>query len=117
MKADNQNKAVEWIALNNALLNCLKQKDNHRFSRYDAFMWLVEHIRKGHEVQDENGHCINRQELVSTYCRLSEYWCWTRQTVQKFISELSELNVISHKQDGKHTIFTLNSTTADKVIL
>ena len=117
MKADKENRTIEWVAFNNDLLNLLKQKDNHRFSRYDAFIWLIEKIRKGHTVYDEFGTETKRQELVITYTRLSDDWCWSRPTVQKFMEELIDHSIISQQKSGNDFILSLNSTTADKIIL
>lgn len=37
---------VNWIALGAELIDCLKSKGNHRLTRYDAFVWMIEHISK-----------------------------------------------------------------------
>ena len=117
MTKKNDSQAIEWVAFNSELLNCLRQKDNHKFSRYDAFLWLIEHIREGHVYLDKNGIRTQRQEYSATYIRLADDWHWTRQPVQKFIEELSSISIISQTKSGNTFIFSLNCTSADKIIL
>ena len=38
---------ITWIAMGKDLIKCLKSKGNHRLSRYDAFLWIIENIQKG----------------------------------------------------------------------
>ena len=37
---------ITWIAMGKDLIKCLKSKGNHRLSRYDAFLWIIENIQK-----------------------------------------------------------------------
>ena len=49
---------VNWMAIGHELINCLRTKDRHRLSRYDAFVWLMESIGKGIPVCNEQGEQI-----------------------------------------------------------
>ena len=116
-KINKDNRTIDWVAFNNDLLCCLKTKDNHKFSRYDAFVWLVEHIRSGRAVFNSSGLRSTKMEYIASYTRLADIWHWSRPTVQKFIEELDSLSVIAKKKNGNAYIFTLNSSTQDKIII
>lgn len=49
--------SLNWLALGAELINCLRSKGNHRLTRYDAFVWMMEHIQKGVAVRDADGVC------------------------------------------------------------
>lgn len=38
--------SLNWLALGAELIDCLRSKGNHRLTRYDAFVWMIEHIQK-----------------------------------------------------------------------
>lgn len=38
------NRTLSWLSINSQMINCLKTKTNHKYSRYDAFIWLLESI-------------------------------------------------------------------------
>ena len=41
---ENTNRTKLSLKLDSGLVSFLKTQENHKFSRYDAFVWLVEHI-------------------------------------------------------------------------
>lgn len=107
------NRTLSWLSINNQLINCLKTKTNHKYSRYDAFIWLLENILT--KVNKDG-----KQPLTSfsaSYIRLADEWKWTRQTVQKFIEELKSLSLISTKREGNAYTFSITDELKSKIIL
>ena len=73
---------ITWIAMGKDLIKCLKSKGNHRLSRYDAFLWIIENIQKGQLAYEKSGHerkagiqgtffgaTCTGMELVETNCQ------------------------------------------------
>lgn len=98
--------SLNWLALGADLIDCLRSKGNHRLTRYDAFVWMMEHIQKGVAVRDADGVVINTAPYSASYKRLAEDWKWERHTVQSFIEELTALSVITSKRQGNVYVFS-----------
>lgn len=98
--------SLNWLALGAELIDCLRSKGNHRFTRYDAFVWMMEHIQKGVAVRDADGVVVNSAPYSASYKRLAEDWNWERHTVQSFIEELTALSVITSKRQGNVYVFS-----------
>ena len=81
--------SLNWLALGADLIDCLRSKGNHRLTRYDAFVWMMEHIQKGVAVRDADGIVVNTAPYSASYKRLAEDWNWERHTVQSFIPNRS----------------------------
>ena len=73
--------SLNWLALGAELIDCLRSKGNHRLTRYDAFVWMMEHIQKGVAVRDADGVVVNSAPYSASYKRLAEDWNWERHTV------------------------------------
>lgn len=69
--------SLNWLALGADLIDCLRSKGNHRLTRYDAFVWMMEHIQKGIAVRDADGVVINTAPYSASYKRLAEDWNWS----------------------------------------
>lgn len=114
---EQENRTISWLSINSRLMDCLKTKTNHKFSRYDAFIWLIERIKSS----STNRNVPSSQEastvFSASYMRLAEEWKWTRQTVQKFIEELVELSIISTKRQGNTFVFSLHSDAERSILL
>lgn len=108
---------VNWMALGAELIDCLKSKGNHRLTRYDAFVWMIEHIQKGIIIRDANGTIIRSMPYSASYKRLAEDWNWERHTVQSFIEELTALSVISTKREGNVFAFFLGQKSYKQLVL
>jgi len=117
MNTHQENRTIEWVAMNNDLLTILKTQDNHRFSRYDAFVWLLEHIRGENPMVGNVGIQCKDSEFVTSYTRLADTWHWSRPTVQKFIEELAAVSVITKRKNGNTFVFSLNAKSQNKIIL
>lgn len=68
--------SLNWLALGAELIDCLRSKGNHRLTRYDAFVWMMEHIQKGVAVRDADGVVVNSAPYSASYKRLAEDWNW-----------------------------------------
>ena len=55
MKKNQINRTIQMMTFDSTLLEILKTKDNHKLSRFDAFMWLAEHILDGFPFSQEKG--------------------------------------------------------------
>ena len=108
---------VNWIALGAELIDCLKSKGNHRLTRYDAFVWMIEHIQKGIIVRDANGTFVRLAPYSASYKRLAEDWNWERHSVQSFIEELTALSVITTKREGNVYAFFLGQKSYKQLVL
>lgn len=107
MKSIDENRTKTSIRLDDDLLQCLKSKDNHRYSRFDAFMWLLENIRANDDDIDDTADTEGRH-LLASYSQMAETWHWSRPTVQKFMEELEAMSVISRKRHGNLYAFRIN---------
>ena len=103
--------------MGNDLIDCLRSKGNHRLSRYDAFVWMIEHIQHGTIITNDFGVVVERIPFSSSYKRLSEEWNWDRHVVQEFIEELVSLSVISAEREGNTFIFRIGSNSVNRLIL
>lgn len=107
------NRTLSWLSINSQLINCLKTKTNHKYSRYDAFIWLIENIL----VNDKKDKNQSLDSFSASYIKLADEWKWTRQTVQKFIEELTSMSLISTKREGNAYTFALSDKLKSKIIL
>lgn len=122
---ENTNRTNLSLKLDCGLVSFLKTQENHKFSRYDAFVWLVEHILDS-DVEDCGKPSSAYQDYLVRYTELAKTWHWSRPTVQKFIEGLEAMSVIIKKKHvnafalsltdestiaGSHTDFTTHPTT------
>ena len=94
---ENTNRTNLSLKLDSGLVSFLKTQENHKFSRYDAFVWLVEHILDS-DVEDCGKSSSAYQEYLVRYTELAKTWHWSRPTVQKFIEGLEAMSVIIKKK-------------------
>lgn len=116
MDMQSNSSKLNWLAMGDELISCLKSKGNHRLSRYDAFIWLVEHIQSGNVIHDMEGKIL-RTPYSASYKRLAEEWNWDRETVQIFINELCSLSVINAKRDGNAFVFSFGTMSHKQLLL
>lgn len=109
--------SLNWLALGAELIDCLRSKGNHRLTRYDAFVWMMEHIQKGAAVRDADGVVVNSAPYSASYKRLAEDWNWERHTVQSFIEELTALSVITSKRQGNAYVFFIGKKSYEQLVL
>ena len=94
---ENTNRTNLSLKLDSGLVSFLKTQENHKFSRYDAFVWLVEHIQES-DMEDFGKPSSAYQEYIVRYTELAKTWHWSRPTVQKFIEGLEAMSVIIKKK-------------------
>lgn len=94
---ENTNRTNLSLKLDSGLVSFLKTQENHKFSRYDAFVWLVEHILDS-DVEDCGKPSSAYQDYLVRYTELTKTWHWSRPTVQKFIEGLEAMSVIIKKK-------------------
>ena len=92
---EHSNRTKPSLILDSELVSFLKSQDNHKFSRYDAFIWLINHI---HDSANDDETSSAYQELLVKYTELAKTWRWSRPTVQKFIEGLEAMSVIVKKK-------------------
>ena len=124
---ENTNRTNLSLKLDCGLVSFLKTQENHKFSRYDAFVWLVEHILDS-DVEDGGKPSSAYQEYLVRYTELAKTWHWSRPTVQKYIEGLEAMSVIIKKKHvnafalsltdestmaGSHTDFTTTHPTTE----
>ena len=127
---ENTNRTNLSLKLDSGLVSFLKTQENHKFSRYDAFVWLVEHILDS-DVEDCGKPSSAYQDYFVRYTELAKTWHWSRPTVQKFIEGLEAMPVIIKKKhvnafalsltdestkDGSHTDFTTTHPTTEPML-
>ena len=127
---ENTNRTNLSLKLDSGLVSFLKAQENHKFSRYDAFVWLVEHILDS-DVEDCGKPSSAYQDYLVRYTELAKTWHWSRPTVQKFIEGLEAMSVIIKKKHvnafalsltdestiaGSHTAFTTTHPTTEPML-
>ena len=127
---ENTNRTNLSLKLDSGLVSFLTPPDTHKFSRYDAFVWLVEHILDS-DVEDCGKPSSAYQEYLVRYTELAKTWHWSRPTVQKFIEGLEAMSVIIKKKHvnafalsltdestiaGSHTDFTTTHPTTEPML-
>lgn len=127
---ENTNRTNLSLKLDCGLVSFLKTQENHKFSRYDAFVWLVEHILDS-DVEDCGKPSSAYQDYLVRYTELAKKWHWSRPTVQKFIEGLEAMSVIIKKKHvnafalsltdestiaGSHTDFTTTHPTTEPML-
>lgn len=108
---------VDWLAFNRDLMDCLRTQTNHKFSRFDAFMWLIDNIKRGRLLSDDDKVEHPESGFTASFNQLADQWHWSRQSVSKFIKNLDKIAVITHTRLGNYYIFSLNYSSSDKILL
>ena len=89
---EHSNRTKPSLIFDSELVSFLRSQDNHKFSRYDAFIWLIDHI---HDSDNDDVEASSAYpELLVRYTELAKTWRWSRPTVQKFIEGLEAMSVI-----------------------
>ena len=110
---EQQNSTTQSLILDSKLVTFLKSQDNHKFSRYDAFIWIIDqiHATANNEVETTTSAY---QELLVKYTELAKTWRWSRPTVQKFIEGLEAMSVIIKRKHVNAFALSLpNENTMD----
>lgn len=97
------------ILLPKSLADLLHQKQDDRYTKYEAFRYLIEKqaiASLGIETDNAasgNAPCM----MTTTITQLSEDWGWHRHTVKAFLEELASLQVLrlTKGSDGYNLCF------------
>lgn len=98
------------------VLSFLTEHDKTRYSRIDAFCYLIN--RLAYENNSAGGQKpASDRSFVTSISELADIWHWQRVSVRKFLAGLEEINQIQRNSDGRHIrlhILGFDSLTASK---
>lgn len=114
MKKNRQIRTISMMTIDTSVITILKMKDNHKYSRFDAFMWLVEHIAEGQCYTHDDDSCVLNHYRVNN-SELADIWHWSRPTVQKFIDELIKADIIQKQRFGNTFAFSLTASAEQNI--
>ncbi|MCM1312833.1 MAG: hypothetical protein NC252_08070 [Roseburia sp.] len=100
------------ITLSRSLLIFLQEDsctDDSRFSRYDAFLYLLDSAAENPRQTEPDRDTVPtvKGEFVTSYSELSEIWNWHRSHVREFIQALAGLDVLTTGRVRKKLLLTL----------
>lgn len=108
---DNKNVTLYGMENDMALLQFLRSKNTERFTKLDAFCYLIGKMsgqgkeHKGDSSKDISPLCHG--EFTGSISELANDWHWHRATVRSFLDGLENLGVIKRKLQGRDYTFTL----------
>ena len=110
---DNKNVTLYGMENDMALLHFLRSKNTERFTKLDAFCYLIGKMseqakaHKGDSATDVSPLCHG--SFTGSISELASDWHWHRATVRSFLDGLESLGVITRKLDGRDYTFTLRT--------
>ena len=110
---DNKNVTLYGMENDMALLQFLRSKNTERFTKLDAFCYLIgkmsgqDKAHKGDSSKDISPLCHG--EFTGSISELANDWHWHRATVRSFLDGLESLGVIKRKLQGRDYTFTLRT--------
>ena len=110
---DNKNVTLYGMENDMALLQFLRSKNTERFTKLDAFCYLIGKMseqakaHKGDSATDVSPLCHG--SFTGSISELASDWHWHRATVRSFLDGLESLGVITRKLDGRDYTFTLRT--------
>ena len=99
-----------------ALLQFLRSKNTERFTKLDAFCYLIgkmsgqDKAHKGDSSKDISPLCHG--EFTGSISELANDWHWHRATVRSFLDGLESLGVIKRELQGRDYTFILRTHTS-----
>ena len=99
-----------------ALLQFLRSKNTERFTKLDAFCYLIGKMsgqgkaHKGDSSKDISPLCHG--EFTGSISELANDWHWHRATVRSFLDGLESLGVIKRELQGRDYTFILRTHTS-----
>ena len=110
---DNKNVTLYGMENDMALLQFLRSKNTERFTKLDAFCYLIgkmsgqDKAHKGDSSKDISPLCHG--EFTGSISELANDWHWHRATVRSFLDGLENLGVIKRKLQGRDYTFRLRT--------
>ena len=110
---DNKNVTLYGMENDMALLQFLRSKNTERFTKLDAFCYLI-----GKMSEQTKAHKGDSSTDISPLCHggftgsiseLANDWHWHRATVRSFLDGLESLGVITRELHGRDYHFTLRT--------
>lgn len=100
------------ITLSRSMLKFLQETsctDGSRFSRFDAFLYLLDSAAQDVRRTEADKETIPtvKGEFATSYSELSEIWNWHRSQVREFIQSLIGLEVLTTGRVRKKLLVTL----------
>lgn len=116
---DNKNVTLYGMENDMALLQFLRSKNTERFTKLDAFCYLIgkmsgqDKAHKGDSSKDISPLCHG--EFTGSISELANDWHWHRATVRSFLDGLESLGVIKRELHGRDYTFKLRTHTSVSV--
>ena len=113
---DNKNVTLYGMENDMALLQFLRSKNTERFTKLDAFCYLIgkmsgqDKAHKGDSSKDISPLCHG--EFTGSISELANDWHWHRATVRSFLDGLESLGVIKRELQGRDYTFILRTHTS-----
>ena len=113
---DNKNVTLYGMENDMALLQFLRSKNTERFTKLDAFCYLIGKMsgqgkgHKGDSSKDISPLCHG--EFTGSSSELANEWQWHRATVRSFLDGLESLGVIKRELQGRDYTFILRTHTS-----
>ena len=116
---DNKNVTLYGMQNDMALLQFLRSKNTERFTKLDAFCYLI-----GKMSEQAKAHNGDSSTDISPLClgsfngsisELANDWHWHRATVRSFLDGLESLGVIKRELHGRDYTFKLRTHTSVSV--
>ena len=110
---DNKNVTLYGMENDMALLQFLRSKNTERFTKLDAFCYLIGKMseqaksNKGDSSTDISPLCHGG--FTGSISELANDWHWHRATVRSFLDGLENLGVIKRELQGRDYLFTLRT--------
>ena len=84
------------ILLPKNLAEFLHQKQDERYSKFEAFRYLIE-LQAAHGLGTDE---VTPVTMIVTITQLSEDWAWHRHTVSAFLDELVKMGYLTKVKGG-----------------
>lgn len=113
---DNKNVTLYGMENDMALLQFLRSKNTERFTKLDAFCYLIGKMsgqgkaHKGDSSKDISPLCHG--EFTGSISELANDWHWHRATVRSFLDGLESHGVIKRELQGRDYTFILRTHTS-----
>ena len=113
---DNKNVTLYGMENDMALLQFLRSKNTERFTKLDAFCYLIGKMSgqgklyKGDSASDVSPLCLG--SFTGSISELANDWHWHRATVRSFLDGLESLGVIKRELHGRDYTFKLRTHTS-----
>lgn len=104
------------------ILTFLTERDKTRYSRVDAYCYLLNRAFYGYLANEDNGSKDNNNAIdgnngmfQTSIMELAKVWNWQRSSVRRFIEGLEQIHHVRREQNGKY--FTLHVLCAPMTLL